>query len=90
MSLVLTINGVDRTGDVAQESLSLEMQLSKSPSSLSFEMDGIKSPLPVTGQSVVLSEDGTDIFKGTIIERSDSVIGGQMVQSYSYTCLDGF
>jgi len=90
MSLVITINSVDRTNDVAQESLSLEMQLSKSPSSLSFDMEGIKDPLPVTGQSVVLSEDGTDIFKGTIIERSDSVVGGQMLQSYSYVCLDGF
>jgi len=66
------------------------MQLSKSPSSLSFDMDGIKSPLPTTGQTVMLSEDGTDIFKGTIIERSDSVIGGQMIQSYSFACLDGF
>ena len=90
MSLVITINSVDRTNDVAQESLSLEMQLSKSPSSLSFDMEGIKDPVPVTGQSVVLSEDGTDIFKGTIIERSDSVVGGQMLQSYSYVCLDGF
>jgi len=90
MSLLLTINGVDRTSDISQGSLSLEMQLSKSPSSLSFDMDGIKSPLPTTGQTVMLSEDGTDIFKGTIIERSDSVIGGQMIQSYSFACLDGF
>tara|TARA_R100001143_G_scaffold63549_1_gene71782 strand:- start:8933 stop:10462 length:1530 start_codon:yes stop_codon:yes gene_type:complete len=46
--------------------------------------------LPITGQEVVVTEDGTDIFKGTIIERADSLLGGQMVPRYFFTCMDGF
>jgi hypothetical protein len=90
MALVITINSIDRTDDIDQESLTLEMNLTKSPSTLSFDMIGVKTPLPTTGLSVVLSEDGTDIFKGTITERSDDLIGGQMLQRYSFICMDGF
>lgn len=88
--ITITINSVDRTGDVAQESLTISMNLSKSPSTLSFEMEGVKTPVPQTGQTVVLTENGVDLFKGTITERVDALSGGAMVPRYAFTCMDGF
>lgn len=89
MSLVVTINSINRTSDISQGSLSLSMQLTKSPSTLSFSMEGIKTPIPTTGQTVILSEDGQDLFKGTIVERNDN-LSGAMVQQYRFICMDGF
>src|SRR6056297_1464478 len=88
--ITITINSVDRTSDISQESLSIDMNLTKSPATVTFEMEGVKSSLPTTGQSIVITEDGTDIFAGTIIERAESLTGGQMIQRYQFTAMDGF
>ncbi len=90
MSLVLTINAVNRTLDIDQESLAWEMSLTKSPSILEFFIKGVKGSIPTLGQTVVLTEDGESIFKGTITERLDTVIAGQMMPGYQYVCTDGF
>jgi hypothetical protein len=90
MSLVLTINSVNRTLDIEQESLSPEMTLTKAPAILEFFIKGTKSNIPTLGQTVLLSEDGENIFRGTITERLDTVLAGQMVPGYLFTCTDGF
>ena len=90
MSLVITINSVDRTLDISQGSLALDMGLTKSPSVLEFAMVGVKASLPTPGLSIVLSEDGTDIFSGTITERIEDLVGGQMVPGYRFIAVDGF
>lgn len=66
------------------------MNLSKSPATVTFEMEGTKSPIPLTGQSITITEGGTDIFNGTIVERADALSGGQMIPRYAFTCMDGF
>jgi len=88
--LTVTINTVDRTSIISQETLALDRGLTKNPSTLEFEILTSKASLPSLGDTVVLTEDGTDIFKGTITERLDELAGGQMVPVYRYICLDGF
>jgi len=90
MSLVITINSVDRTLDISQESLSLDMGLSKSPSVLEFSMRGVKSSVPTPGQTVLLTEDGINIFKGTVTEKVEDLVGGQMMPGYRFVAVDGF
>jgi len=90
MSLVITINSVDRTLDISQESLSLDIGLSKSPSVLEFAMRGIKSSIPAPGQTVLLTEGGINIFKGTITEKVEELVNGQMMSEYRFIAVDGF
>lgn len=90
MALVLKIATVDRTNEISQQTLSLDMGLTKSPSVLEFSMVGVKTPLPAPGQAILLTEDGTDIFSGTITERVEDLVGGQMLPGYRFVCMDGF
>lgn len=86
--LTITINSIDKTNDIAKDSLSFQQNLSKQPSTLSFAVQGNKTPIAL-GSTVVLNEDGDDIFSGTITERSDNSAGGVHVV-YQYTAMDGY
>lgn len=86
--LVITINSIDKTNDVAKDSLQFRQNLSKQPSTLNFSVMGNKTPIQL-GSEVVLTEDGTDIFSGIITERSAKSVGGVHV-SYDYSAMDGY
>lgn len=86
--ITITINAVDRTADIEQGSVSLRQTLSKSPATFSFKIKGLKSQ-PALGQTIVVTEDATDVFKGTITERRHYAIGPVMT-GYEYLCMDGY
>lgn len=86
--LTITINSVDKTNDIAKESLQFQQNLSKQPSTLSFAVVGNKTPLEL-GATVVLTENGEDIFSGTITERTAQATGGLHV-TYQYNAMDGY
>lgn len=87
--ITITINSVDRTGDVATNSVRYSKTLSKSPATFQFGMRGNKTPLPTVGQSIVVANSGTAIFKGTITERVDRIEQG-LVKGYTFMCMDGY
>lgn len=87
--ITLTINSVDRTSEVDQQSIRFEQAVTKSPSTLSFSIKkGPNKNIPDLGDEVVLTEDAVDLFKGTVVERSDDVISGLLL-SVTITCKDG-
>lgn len=86
MSIVIEINSVDRSSDIEQDSVTLQQNMTKEPALLYFSIKGEKT-MPLLGQSVVLTEDSVDLFKGVIVERREQVIG-KLVVAYDYVCMD--
>jgi len=83
------INTVDKTSLIEQRSISFEQGVTKSPSTLSFMvLNSNGKSSPILGDEVILKEDGTSLFKGTIIEREDD-LNGSMFLGTRFTCKDG-
>jgi len=88
MSVTIEINSVDKSGDIEQESVSMSFALGKQPSNLSFVVKGNKT-LPTLGQSIVVKDNGVNVFKGIITDRTDEVIG-KLVIKHKFSCMDGY
>ena len=88
--MILEINSVDRTSDIAQQSLRYTQTLSKKPAKLVFSMVAGTKVIPSLGQSVVFKLDGVNAyFKGTITARQESTTGNEL-KTYNFTALDGY
>ena len=88
MSLLLKINGTDRSSWVNWTSLKKTEGLTKEPDTLAFTIKKTPSKtIPSLGDSVELYEDSIKIFKGTITERKESSIGGLLL-GYDFNCKD--
>lgn len=75
--LTLTIDSTDRSDWIDWESLYVSQALTRQPDTMDFTIklkDGRTAPS--LGASVVLAEDGTDIFSGVLVERKEVVVGG--------------
>lgn len=89
MALVLTINSVDRTAYVKWDTIQLTSVLSKEVDRLEFEI--IKTPdkssLPDVGDDIALSESGSKLFGGVIVEKNEVIKGGLLI-GYQVRCKD--
>lgn len=85
--ITFEINSIPRT-DIDQTSVRYKNTLSKAPATLSFAIRGNGS-IPSIGQSILVQQDGSNFFKGTITERSEYVINGLKV-GYKFKALDGY
>ncbi len=77
MSLVLKINGTDRSSWIDWTGVQKVEGLTKEPDTLSFSM--LQTPsktIPSMGDTVVLEEDSVKIFGGIIVERREQMEGG--------------
>lgn len=89
MSLVITINGVDRTGIINTDSLKVKDKLNNRTNECSFTItkygaEGIK---PTLDHNVVVTLDGNIIFGGVVVSYDESV-QGKNVLNYAVTCKD--
>jgi hypothetical protein len=88
MSLVLKINGTDRSSWINWPSLKKTEGLTKEPDTLAFSIKKTPSKtIPSLGDTVELYENSVKIFKGTITERIESIIGGLLL-GYDFNCKD--
>lgn len=79
----------DRSNHVEQETLGFSQSRTNRETSVTFRMK--KKPgrdIPALNATVLLVEDGENIFRGRITERSEWVIDGIMI-GFEYTCKDG-
>ena len=88
MSIAITINSVDRTNEIEQQSLRYQQTLSKAPATLKFKIIGEKS-VPSIGDSVLLTQDSQNFFKGTITHKNEYLVN-QKVRGYEFICTDGY
>jgi len=85
----VTINAVDKSDEIDQDSLGYQGAVTKDPSTLSFVINKVPGrSLPALGAVVIASEDGDRFFKGTIVERDDAVVSGLLIGT-KFTCKDG-
>jgi len=88
MSLILKVNTIDVSSSIDWQTLTKTEGLTKEPDALSFTVKKTPSKtIPAMGASIELYEDAVKIFKGTITERHDKVIGGILL-GYDYICKD--
>lgn len=82
------VNDVDRSNDIAWESINFRQNLTKSPSTVSFSIKEIPGrSMPTFGDEVVVYEDEVTLFRGIVTERSERVVSGLMV-GFDYVCKD--
>jgi hypothetical protein len=86
--IAITINSVNRTDDIDQTSVRYRNKLSKAPATLQFTIKG-NSSMPDVGQSVVMTQNAVNFFKGTITQRKEKVVKGRVI-GYDFVCLDGY
>ena len=89
MTLLLKINGVDRTGSVVWNSLKKTDVLNDKVDTLSFSINryGNQTYYPEAGQSVELIIDGVTDYKGVILTVNKSSEGHSVVR-YEVSCAD--
>lgn len=89
MAIVLTVNGVDRTSSVDWRTLEKLEVLTKEPDTLKFTIRNYSSKFtPALSDVVVLTDGGTKVFAGIVIETLDSTEGlsrDLVVQCKDYT-----
>lgn len=88
MSIVIEIATVDRTSDISQQSIKYKQSLSKAPATFSFKIEGNKT-MPNMGDAILVKQDGSNFFRGTITDKNEDMRGGKRV-SYSFMCMDGY
>lgn len=86
--ITITINSIDRTLDIEQFSLRYSDTKTKAPKKISFAIKGEKV-FPAIGQSVTLTKDSQPLFAGTIVSRTEELLGSGL-RRYVYECHDGF
>lgn len=86
--IAITINSVDRTNHIDQSSVRYKNKLSKAPATFLFSIKG-NSTIPSVGESIVVTQDAVNFFKGTITQRKEKVING-IVIGYDFVALDGY
>lgn len=89
MSLVITIDGVDRTSIIDTRSLQIKDKLNNRTNECTFAIkkygsEGIK---PSLDDEVIVTLNGTVIFGGVIVSYDESV-EGKNVLNYDITCKD--
>lgn len=83
------INDVDKSAEIENESIALRQTLTKAPGTLNFSIKNVDGrTMPSLGDTVVLKEDSSNIFKGIITERSEAIIKGLLV-GFDFVCKDG-
>ena len=88
MSLVLKINGVDRSDIVDWKTLTKTEVLTKEVDRLEFEIKKTPSKtIPQLNDEVALLEDGKKIFGGVVVEKKEKVLGGRLL-GYEIRCKD--
>lgn len=88
MALLLEIDGVDKSSSIEWNSLTYTEVLTKEVDMLTFTVkDSPSKYIPSLGDEVVLSQDGTKLFGGVVIEKRESVLGGILV-GYDISCKD--
>jgi len=80
MAVVVTIAGVDKTSFIDWESFSVEQQVTNQVDTVNFliKVYGTKNYTPTKGDTVLVTDNGTDIFGGTII-NIQRVLRGPML-----------
>lgn len=85
----ISIDSVDRTGDIEQNSVRYDQTKSKKPATLSFSILGANKSIPDRGDAVLMTLDGSNFFRGSITDRQD-VSFGPSHERYLFTCEGGF
>ncbi len=87
--LILTVNGVDRSSYVKWDTLQKTEVLTKEVDRMEFQI--VKTPnrssIPDVSDEVVLTEDGSKVFGGVVIERNEVIKGGLLL-GYEIRCKD--
>lgn len=78
MSILLTINGTDRTNQIDWKSASKSETLTKSADSFNFKVRnyGTKTFQPALSQEVILTNGSTKVFGGIIVQINEKMDGG--------------
>lgn len=88
MSIVITINGTDRTDKVRLGSLKIKNVLTKKRDTCNFIIeDPDQTYEPAAGQEVVVTDNGTKIFGGVIVETNHTS-PAYAIQNYECKCQD--
>lgn len=84
------IDGVDRTGDIKHGTLNTDDQIDDQVNSCSFSMKDLNSlGAPENDQEVIIMlDDGTKLFGGTIISHSMTSLKETGVVQYNIKCVD--
>ena len=88
MALTLTINGTDRTDQVNWTSLKKMDVLTKEPDRLEFQIRnyGSKTYRPALVDEVILTDSGTKIFGGNVVETHETSSG--LLKFFDVVCTD--
>jgi len=87
MSVVLTIGGVDRTNLVLVESLRIDSILTKQVDRCTFKIRNTIGFVPAVGREVIITDNGTRVFGGVIVRRTESAPVQGTVE-FSVECSD--
>lgn len=89
MSIIVTIDGTDRTSSVVFGSLRKTDTLNQQVDSLSFNVRkyGTVTFVPVLGDEVVVTKDSTTVFGGVIVRITESLSSAQVLE-YRIECAD--
>lgn len=88
-TIILKVNGTDKTDQIKWESLKKRSALTRQPDSLSFALLNYptKTWRPVIGDEVTLFDDALKIFGGVVTETDDELRGG-LLKTFTVTCKD--
>lgn len=86
--ITISIESTDRSNDIERASVSFSQSLKNRETSIKFRMK--KKPgrtIPSLGDEVLLTEDGENIFRGKVTERSEWIVEGILV-GFEFSCQD--
>lgn len=85
----VTINGVDRTADIINQSIQIEDVINDKQTNCAFTLMDLHSlGVPQTGQEIIFTLDsGVRVFAGYIIKRRKYSVKGTFVL-YDFNCVD--
>lgn len=87
MAVVLTIGGINRTSYVLKDSLRIDNIITKQVDRCTFVIRNSVGYIPAVGREVIITDNGTRVFGGVIVRRTDqSPVTG--TTQYQVECSD--
>lgn len=87
MAVLVTITGIDRTSYVVWQSLRIDNNLTKQVDRCTFKIRNTLGYAPVVGGEVVVTDNGTRVFGGVIVRRTQNSPAVTTVE-YNVECSD--
>ena len=88
MAYSLTVNGVDRSGDINPTTVRVEDKLNSEMNTAFFEMTCILANKPLACQEVILYDDAAKEFAGVVIKAPERELLDELNLHYGVECYD--